>query len=298
MADALVDAPTGNVGGTGRGLGPLRNAWFLWLCCGLFSIPTMVSLARDWWTLEQGQAGPIILASSLWLFHRARHEIAAAARPGKASLTALGLAVTLPAYIFARVTGMLGIECLAMYGALLTILYFHVGFAALKPLRFPLIYILFMFPLPETIILPLSRMLKLLLSSAAVGLLSKFGFEIGQGGVVIYIDQYELLVATACSGLHSLIGLSAIGVFYCYIHYGGNWRQSWPLLIAIPFIAIFSNFIRVLTLILVTHYWGERIASKYYHDFASIALFMFAIFLLVGADVALIKFRKWRDNGR
>lgn len=262
----------------------LLRAWFLWLGAAALAIPTLATLARDWWTLEQGAHGPIILATAGWLFARSRHEMAAAARPGHRGLVAAGLIASLTAYVLARMTGMLGVECLSLYGALVTILYYHVGWAALRPMWFPLIYVLFMFPLPETIILPFSRMLKLMLSTAAVELLSWLGFQIGQGGVIIYVDQYELLVATACSGLHSLIGLSSIGVFYCYMHYQGHWRQSLPLLLSIPLIAIISNFIRVLTLILATHYFGDRVAQHYVHDFASIFLFTVAVVLMVAAD--------------
>ena len=202
--------------------------------------------------------------------------------------------MSLVAYFAASITGMLGVECLAAYGALVSVFYFHVGVAVMKKLWFPLLYKIFMFLQPETLVLPLSQEMKLALSTAAVNLLSLLGMNIGQGGVVIYVDQYEQLVASACSGLRSLIGLSAIGIFFCYIHHEGRWRQSLPLLLMIPLIALMANFIRVLTLICATHWIGQRFTQNYIHDSAGLLLFFLAVALMVEADRLLILLRSWR----
>lgn len=269
-----------------------RHAWFLWLAGAILLVPTFITMARQLWTTEPGAHGPIVLATGLWLLYHERHRLTQVARAGSLWVTVALLLVALLAYIFSRMTNMLGVECLSVYGAFLSILYYHVGSVALRRLWFPLLYLVFMFPQPETLILPLSRFLKLELSTAAVHLLAMMGYQIGQGGVVIYIDQYELLVATACSGLHSLLGLGAICVFYCYMHYEGSWRDSLPLLLLIVPIALISNFIRVLVLILTTHYFGDRVAQKYVHDFAAFFVFSIAVAMMVGADSLLRHYRR------
>ena len=273
----------------------LMRGWFLWLGAAILAVPTLVKLAQEYWSIETGGHGPIVLATGVWLLIRQRHAIAAVARPGDARITALLLVPALLGYVFARITGMLGIECMGVYVAFAAIFYFHAGWAAVRLLWFPLVYFLFMFPQPETLILPFSHVLKLGLSSAAVSLLSQFGYPVGHGGVVIYVDRYELLVATACSGLNSLIGLGAIGVFYAYFRFNGNWRASLPLLLVLPFIAVFANFIRVLLLILVTYYFGERVAQVYVHDVAGMMLFMLAMAMLLGADALIQRIRHRRE---
>jgi exosortase/archaeosortase family protein len=42
-------------------------------------------------------------------------------------------------------------------------------------------------------------------------------------------------------------------------------------------IAVFSNFIRVLILILVTYYLGEAAAQGFLHDFAGLTMFAVAL---------------------
>ena len=247
-------------------------------------MPTLAQLARDFWSTEHGGHGPIVLATGIWLLLRAREQIRLVALPGHPGLAIFLFLSCCMAYVLARMTGMLGIECLAAYGALASVFYYHAGIAAVRLVWFPLIYLLFLFPLPETIVLPLGRVLKMTLSSSAVTLLSAMGYSVGQAGVVIYVDHYELLVENACSGMNSLIGLGVIGIFYAYVRYDGSWRASWPLLACVIPIALFSNFVRVLTLILITHYLGDDIAQTYAHDLAAISVFAIAVACLFAMD--------------
>ena len=271
-----------------RGQDLISRYWFLWISMAVLAVPTMVHLAQEFWSIETGGHGPVVLATGLWLLARLRGRIALAAKPGNLFFAVFVLTGSLVGYILARITGMLGVECLGMFGALLAIFYLYNGWSATKLTWFPLLYLLFMFPLPETLILPVSHALKLFLSTMAVRLFSLFGYQIGQGGVVIYVDQYELLIATACSGMNSLIGLGVIGIFYAYMRYDGNLKASWPLLIAIAPIAIVSNFIRVCVLIWVTHTFGDRVAQIYIHDIAGVLVFAVAVLGLLGVDNAMV----------
>lgn len=290
-----VFAGVGEADGPPRGRIPILRSWMLWLGAAALAVPTIVRLAQGYWSDETGGHGPIVLATGIWLFVRARHDVAAVARPGVAWLAWFVFWGSLLGYLLARNTGMLGVECLGVYGMFLAVFYYHAGYPGVRLLWFPLIYLLFMFPQPETLILPLSQVLKLGLSGAAVSVLSAFGYAVGNGGVVIYVDQYELLVASACSGLNSMIGLSAICVFYAYIRYGGDWRASLPLLVTVLPIALFANFVRVLVLILVTHYFGIRVAEAYIHDIAGIMLFALAVAMMLGVDT-LLEWRRARTS--
>jgi len=271
-----------------------RSAWLLLAGIAILAVPTLVTLAQQLWSTEDGAHGPIVLATGLWLLYQSRNTINSVARPGNASIATAAFIISLIGYVMSRMTSMLGVECLALYAALLAVFYYHAGAAAMRKLWFPFIYLLFMMPMPETLILPLTHFLKLELSTIAVSLLSMLGFQVGQGGVIIYIDQYELLVEDACSGVNSLIGLSSIGIFYAYVHYHGKWRDSLPLLLGIAPIAVLSNFVRLLVMILVTHYYGDRVAQKYVHDVAAIILFSVAMGLFVCWDMLI----QWARQGR
>lgn len=281
----------GRVAGGGA-VAMLRGTWLLWLGALALAVHPIADLAKQIWATEQGAHGPIILATGIWLIARRRAEVAAIARPGSPLVTALLLIPALLAIVFSRIVGWLGVECLAVQAVFMVVFYHHAGWRAVRLLWFPFIYFLFMYPEPEVITLPLTRVLKLWISTTAVDMLAALGYQVAQGGVVIFVDQYELLVASACSGLSSLIGLSSLGVFYAYMRHDGRWRPSLPLLAVIPFIAIAANFLRVILLIMITHYFGDAVAQSFIHDFAGIFMFLVGVIMMLGADAAITALRE------
>jgi exosortase/archaeosortase family protein len=52
---------------------------------------------------------------------------------------------------------------------------------------------------------------------------------------------------------------------------------------AIP-IAVISNFVRVITLILVTYYFGDAAAQGFVHDFAGLLMFSVALLTIFCID--------------
>src|SRR3546814_21079887 len=92
-----------------------------------------------------------------------------------------------------------------MYACLLVVLYSLVGLEVMKRLWFPLFYLAFIFPPPETLVAFVTVPMKIWLSEAAIWFLDMFGYPIGGEGVRIYIGQYELLVAAACSAWESVV---------------------------------------------------------------------------------------------
>jgi exosortase/archaeosortase family protein len=59
-------------------------------------------------------------------------------------------------------------------------------------------------------------------------------------------------------------------------------------------VAIFSNFVRVATLILVTYYFGEAAGQGFIHDFAGLTVFLVALLTIFGADALFSGFRERR----
>lgn len=259
------------------------------LLLGLLAIvaPTMVFVAEESWSTEQGSHGPIVLFTGLWLLWRQWLEArTVAARPrGLAGLAVL--AVFLAFYALARVTQIVEVEGYAMYACLLAVLYSLVGAQAMKRMWFPLFYLVFIFPPPESLVAAITLPMKVELSKAAVGFLDLLGYPIGGEGVMIYIGQYELLVAAACSGLNSIISLSAISLFYIYVRHQADWRYAGLLVFLIVPVALFANFIRVLILILLTYHFGEAAAQGFLHNFAGVFMFALALIAIFVADEAI-----------
>lgn len=151
------------------------------------------------------------------------------------------------------------------------------GWQLVRKLGFILLMLLFTLPLPPYLLYALMAPLKSLLSEWAVGLLHEAGYSIARQGVIIVLDHYQLLLADACSGLHSLISLSALALIYQHLcHYSWH-RTLWLLLLILP-VTLFCNLLRLLILLLTTHHLG-MMPSQSWHPLSG--LFTFAISALL-----------------
>ena len=275
---------------------PLRKAlvrhWLLAIGVLLLVLPTMSGVATESWSTEQGAHGPIVLATALWLFWRRWNEVRALARPGDTRIAAIAFLTVAPLYVITRIINIIEVEGFLMYALLLITAYWLIGFAPLRAMWFPVIYVLFIFPPPDSVVTMITQPLKIGISQAAIDLLYVLGYPIAGSGVTIMIGQYQLLIAAACAGLNSLISLSAIGLFYIYIRHNANWRYALLLMLAIVPVAIMANFIRVLALILITHYLGDEAAQGFLHNFSGITMFLFSVLGIFGVDALASPLRR------
>jgi exosortase len=104
---------------------------------------------------------------------------------------------------------------------------------------------------------------------------------------MIQVDGYQLLVATACSGLNSLIGIGAISLFYVYLRHGSEPRYASVLTLLLLPIALLTNLFRIMGLVLATHWFGSGVVEGFAHDAAGLGTFVLALALLFGIDAAL-----------
>jgi len=260
----------------------------------ILAVPTMFQVGEFNWTTEQGGHGPIVLATGLWLLWREIKTSPAERKPGNLVIGILGLGILLGIYCLARITGILEIEALAMYGALIVGAYMLFGGAFIRSIWFPLIYLALALPPPDSVVAAVTQPIKIAISEWAVTLLYALGYPIASSGVTIQIAQYELLVAAACAGLNSIISLSAICLFYGYLRHRTNFAAFVMIALAVIPIAVFSNFIRVLILILITYYLGESAGQGFLHDFAGLTMFsaaLLAVFVIDSIFTRLLHLR-------
>jgi exosortase len=251
----------------------------------------MLDVARLTWTTEQGGHAPIIVATGAWLLWREWKSARAKPRPGNAFIGALLFGGSLLLYMVARITGILEIEGFAMYASLVSAAYLLVGGAMIRALWFPILYLAVALPPPDTVVAAITQPLKIGISEAAVSLLHAFGYPIASSGVTIQVANYQLLVAAACAGLNSIISLSAICLFYVYLRHRTDWVAFLIVGALIVPVAIFSNFVRVLLLVLITYYLGEAAAQGFLHEFAGLLLFVVALITILGADALFTSLR-------
>lgn len=250
------------------------------------AVPTMMTVARESWSTEQGAHGPIVLLTGVWLLYRAWQHAGPIAPPPWWRPLVL-MVPLLAIFLVSRISQIVEIEGYVMYAVLLTALYALVGGAMMKRLAFPLFYMAFVFPPPDTVVYALTLPMKIAITKAAVGLLSVLGYPIGYTGVWIQIGQYQLLVAAACAGLNSIISLSVLATFYIYIRHAGDLTRALVLALFIVPVAMAANFVRVLILILLTYHAGEAAAQGFLHNFAGMTMFVAALLIMFAIDSAV-----------
>ena len=279
-------------------LGPIVHHWPIVLPALLFASSGIVVLSQNYWGTEQGGHGPIILATGLWLLWNKSAELSDETTRGRTWLAALGILVFGLFAVVAAITVKQFLQVLGIWGALVSLLYLFVGGKGLRKLWAPVLYLLFLVPPPENIIVPLTHTLKADIAIAAVNVLGTLGYPVAQEGATLFIGPYELVVAAACSGLNSLVSLLAIGLFYTYLMHPINWRYAGLLALFIVPVAIFANFVRVMLILLITYYFGDAVGQSFIHDAMGMIVFITAMLTLIAVDKAMYPLLAQRTLGR
>lgn len=257
--------------------------------------PTYRALDTYIWSLVGQGHGPIMLALSIWLAWQ-RYPNLPHANPQPASLAgAFFLLVGGLIYAVGRSQDVLFLDAVSQIPVAIGVVLLMWGWVGLKVMWFPIFFLLFMIPVPGSIVDVVTAPLKMGVSYVAEWILFLAGYPIARLGVTLHIGPYQLLVADACAGLNSIFALEAIGVFYMSVAgHTNKWRNIALAALIIP-ISFLSNVLRVITLVLVTYYLGDAVGQGFVHDFAGILLFMVATMLTVGTDAVLGMFFKSKD---
>ena len=157
----------------------------------------------------------------------------------------------------------------------------------LRAIWFALFFMCFMVPLPSAVVDALTQPMKTAVSYVAEHVLYWAGYPISRTGVTIQIGPYQLLVADACAGLHTLFTLEALGLLYLNVVRTSSWFRNIGLAIFIVPISFAANVIRVIVLTLITYHFGDAAGQGFLHGFAGMLLFLSALALIIGTDSIL-----------
>lgn len=265
------------------------TAWLMVLA-GLLAlyVPTAVDLFRGIWSTDQQGHGPIVLALSLWLVWRKWPEINtnvdAAPRPALAWPLIVGAGLF---YAMGRSQGILLFEVGSLIFMVAGCVLLLRGPKQLRAIWFALFFMCFMVPLPSAVVDALTQPMKTAVSYVAEHVLYWAGYLISRTGVTIQIGPYQLLVADACAGLHTLFTLEALGLLYLNVVRTSSWFRNIGLAIFIVPISFAANVIRVIVLTLITYHFGDAAGQGFLHGFAGMLLFLSALALIIGTDSIL-----------
>ena len=260
--------------------GVLFAAAFLFLYFGTF-----VDLVFDWNNnpnFSHGFLVPLIAGYLVW--HRKETLQGLSIEPAGIGIVVLGLGLSL------FFVGTIGAELFVMRLSLLVTLaggvLFCLGSAWAKGLAVPIVYLLFMIPLPSIIWNRLAFPLQLMAASASASSLSFIGIPVFREGNVLQLATTTLEVVDACSGLRSLTALLALGAAFAFISNLSLWKK-WILFLASIPIAVFVNIVRLTATGLMAVYIGPDAAHGFLHDMSGMVVFVVAMLLLYAVNQIL-----------
>jgi len=267
-------------------LAPLKAWWPAVLGLLVLYVPTYWTLAHGMWNEDDHAHGPIVLVVALYLIWQQRAVFTSTDKPTRTEV-AIGwtlLIVGLLAYALGRSQDILLFEAGSQIPVILGALLITLGTKSARALWFALFFLLFIIPLPGFIVDAATGPLKQYISIIAEQVLYAAGYPIARSGVTLTVGPYQLLVADACSGLHSMFSLTAMGLLYLYLMQHTSTTRNIIIMAAILPIAFAANIVRVMVLILVTYHLGDEAGQGFLHGFAGIMLFIIGLLFLFALD--------------
>lgn len=278
------------------GLSATAPWWIVVVALCVLYVPTLLDLFRGIWATDQQGYGPMVLCLSVWLIWRGWHRAAAMApRPSaKAGWTLVCAALLL--YVVGRSQGILIFEvgsCVPLLCGIALLLW---GWPQLKSYWFVVFFMCFLIPLPGPVVDALTQPMKIAVSLLAERVLYALGYPISRTGVMLQVGPYQLLVADACAGLHTLFVLEAMGLLYLNVVRVSSALRNIALACLIVPISFLANTTRVIVLVLVTYHLGDEAGQGFLHGFAGIVLFLSALLFIITAD-SLLRFGSKLGHG-
>jgi exosortase len=262
--------------GTRRG----RSDW-LWLAAlAIAFAPALVAQARVWLARDYQSHGFLVPLVAFWMFQAQRRRLPPAGSDPR-GLVAIAAAVAV--YAAGFLAGDATLQGLALVGAVAGAVLRVYGRAGLRRVAFPVAFLLFMVPVPVSILNPVIVTLQLLVSSAAVEILHTGGYSVlREGNVVLLPGDERLFVDEACSGITSIVTLLPLGAVLAFFTERTALRRLALIAAVIPF-AMLGNLVRVLATVAGAQAFGvERVTRGALHDSAGLLTFVFSCLLLIG----------------
>jgi exosortase len=161
------------------------------------------------------------------------------------------------------------------------------GWKHLRIALFPVLFLVFMIPLPAIIFNQITLPLQTIASKLAATALPFFGVPVLREGNIIKLPAMALEVADACSGIRSLLSLITLAVIcgYTIRERPGTWLVL--VAAAVP-IAIAANCMRIVGAGLLVQYWNPDKAEGFFHTFSGWFMFLFSVALLFSVRQLLL----------
>ncbi len=244
-------------------------------------------LVHDWSTNDNYSHGFFIPLISLYMIYVMRGEL----KRCPIKPVNLGLPVLLfgLAQLLVAVTGS---EFFLQRTSLLPVLFglalFLLGTCYAKKLLFPIVYLIFMIPLPAIIWNKIAFPMQLFSTRLTESVVHLIGIPVFREGNILQLASTTLEVVDACSGLRSLTTMFALSAALAWFA-GYSTPKKWFLFFMAAPIAVFANIIRLTFTAILASRYGSEVAQGFLHEFSGMVTFFIGLAILLAFHAILTK---------
>jgi exosortase len=249
--------------------------------------PFLKTLVADWGVNEDYSHGYFIPFLSAYFIYTMREELSELqVQPSIWGLLLISLGFA--QLLIGKVGSEYFLQRTSFILVILGVILFFLGWEFFKKLLFPILYLLFMVPLPAIIWNKIAFPMQLFASAITENVVYAIGIPIYREGNVLHLAETTLEVVAACSGLRSLMTMFALSGALAFLSILTTSRK-WILFISAAPIAIVANILRLSGTALLASQFGSEVAHGFLHDFSGIVVFVIGLLMLMGVNSGLSK---------
>ncbi|PQJ28075.1 exosortase/archaeosortase family protein [Rubritalea profundi] len=146
------------------------------------------------------------------------------------------------------------------------------GWKAGRHMLFPAFFWWFAVPVPG--LNQMTNFLQVFVTQACYYAGSGLGMDLINTGndILSATNKWDFKIAEGCSGIRSLMALVMIAAIFAYYTQEALWKKALVFAAALP-LALFGNFCRVFTILVLAECGFEDFAGGLYHDLAGLFIF-------------------------
>ncbi|MCH9674919.1 MAG: VPLPA-CTERM-specific exosortase XrtD [Gammaproteobacteria bacterium] len=238
----------------------------------------VTQLVHKWNTMDEYSHGRLIPALTVYFIWRERALLASIERTGTywgVMLCAVALALLVIGELSTLFVIVQYGMVLALWGSFVAVY----GVRAAWRFIVPLVFLVFMVPLPTFLYNSLSAYLQLISSQLGVDFIRLCNIPVYLEGNIIDLGSYQLQVVEACNGLRYLFPLMSFGFICAWLFKAPMWQRTLVFVSTVP-ITILMNSFRIGVIGVMVQYWGTEMAEGFLHDFEGWIIFMACVGIL------------------
>jgi len=265
--------------------------YVVWILTAAIFYPTFLKLYSYYWDVIDYTHAYFILPIFLWFVWRKRSILKSLYSKQKTTSNYLGLFIFilgLYLFVFGQTNQYFFIITFAFVFVIFGLVNYLYGLKITKVLCLPILYLLLLVPIPKELIDTVTLPMRYGVSATANAILDFFTFPVTREGLLLTINNNELFMGEPCSGFRSLITLLSLFLAYIYISKSRMINKSILVACIVP-AALTGNLIRVITICLLTFYFGQEVGQGVFHGFSGIIIFSFTTIILVCIELALTR---------